>query len=1228
MLHQPPEKNNQKTEAKPGPKPFAQPDLHMSAARKPSWQEPPAKGLGQGTLSAMTGVFGGLLGGSKAGLSQLAQAVGHFAEPAKNTGRAAELPMAKGESLAEKARHTAGPVKMSAAQAMKVTHELAAEKTGAEKAAAKKPGGPKGSGMGFYQDFASVALSGITNNQDDAAGLDAAVTGEDIKHAEGYAAYGSNPIDYGNGFQSEGTKTPDGPLGGALDALNDVAAVTQYAAAADKAVKLNKGPDGKPQVQIDWAALGKMEVSADLGALGGQIKYDSPRQVADNGYATVLKDMKDKGLDPANKDQFVSLTGHSGGGQSSFYTALKLASEGYKNVSLVGVDMAITPHEREVLEAMGVKVTNITSHNVGSDGKRTDSEVGQGIQAGMGGGQNYYDLNVQRQQEASMTGRHSLANDPNVLTQVRFSQYLDSIGQHGNYSPTLFGDFMKATNQQGNKLNGVAADHNVLSTTIDQRGLPGPEANSTDPQKANNSIEKIINTLPVLGDKVNGWFDGIGNGIENKLDKVGDKAQSGISGFFGKLGSFFGGGANKVLDTVGRGIDNGLDKAGDVAESWLGHIPLVGGFLGKAANTGLDWLGDKIGGGFDRAGDKAQSGIEKGFNSVGNTIGGGVNTLIDGVGRGIGNVFDRIGDFAGAKVQGGIDKVVGGLQGVGIDLSQIKSLSGYGANNPSATRGWENLLTPPSEQSDPTKFQTVAVQGGEPAKVQNTYVEDFKNGIDAKLAGVKDLKPEQQQAVKDRLHNVSADTLAPVEMVAVDRALAGPNADRALSAYSDLIKMSEADPKAQERLNPEILAMLVTGVGDRRTESDRGQAGILGQRSARDAAQGLLNMSEEDFGQVQQLLSQAGKDKDGKPIPGADPAAEQALILKAIAARRDNVKEPTGAEKALEALGVPSKHSVAMQDLDTFAADIRGTKRDDLIRTTTLMDIDNVNTSNIDPTNIAQGNDQNSDNDGLYQRFDDSCTVAIAQVARAEADPVYARKVHKEGVSDPNPNNDAGTEQSTLLEKHGGVAVSRLGSQARSSLDQRIVAAQGDGSLSMAQTTALQRLVDKAPLLPGQEQQAQAALAVLRANNDGHPTDAEVEAMKANANKNSRGLTSGRLPLEDLAEDVTHLDYKDHDVQSGGGIGSHLAGIDDLLRDGQTVPFRADWTDGGAHAMMISDVRTGPDGTRSYLMTDPWTGATRFVPEADLKNGSFSANHFGGNPGDAVKVRVDQSQNP
>lgn len=692
----------------------------------------------------------------------LLKTFGHFAEKLVGGAGAALKAQAEGKPLSEQLSHVQGSVKMNAAQVVQVNRELAGEKQGFGKANAS--GGTqadkKSEGTGFYGGFASVALTGITNDQHEATKMDQDVTGDQTP--EGYAAYGNNPTDYRQNGASQlpDRRNPEGPFAGLagwlgqagqsinngldkagdkaaswlghipivgnwlgnkanqgldaignaignkagqaseavaaknegvadkLDIVNDVAAVTQYAAAADKAVSVVKGPDGKPKVDIDWKALEKTEVTADLGAMGGKFQYDNPKELADNGCAAILKDMADKGLKPEDKSQFVSITGHSGGGQSSFYTALKMADMGYKNISLVGVDMAMTPHQREILETMGVQVTNITSHNKESNGTNQESVVGQAVQFGMGGGQNYYDINVQRQLQTDPQGRHSLNNDPAVLTMVRYTQYLDSIGKHGQYNdPGNYNAFMKATGGQGDAAtlpdqNGKDREYRgsgpgqTVPTFIDQRGLPGPAANSTDPNQATNPVERIGNTLPILGQLVNGKIDGVGQGIGNAFDKAGDKASSWVSGLINKLGGAVGGAANNVIDGIGHGLYNDIDKTGDVAQALLGGIPLIGGCLGPMANQGIDALGEKIDHKIDQVGDRVEDRIGQAAAKAGNAAGGWVNTKIDQAGQGISNRFDKAGDWAGEKTHGLVGKLAGLAQGIGIDLSHIKSMEG------------------------------------------------------------------------------------------------------------------------------------------------------------------------------------------------------------------------------------------------------------------------------------------------------------------------------------------------------------------------------------------------------------------------------------------------------------------------------------------------------------------------------------------------------------------------
>lgn len=1218
-----------------------------------------------------------------------------------------------GATVAEQAAQVRGPVTMSAAQALDVAGQMAPD---GEEQRKKIQKANKGDG-GYQSPFVGIALSGIRNDQKEAEGISKEITGDQTPH--GYAAYGKNEKSYsgetgGDGIVSPGDKSPKGLGASEIDTANDVAAVTQYAAAAELGIKLtpNAKGDGKT-VSIDWAALEQMEVSADLGKLGGKIAYDNPAQVANNGYQAVMAEINERGGKPEDKNQFISLTGHSGGGQSSFYTALKLASEGYKNISLVGVDMAISPHEREVLEAMGVNVTNITSHNTDGD-KTSTSEVGDVIRVGMGGGQNFYDLNVERQGAGDPLKRHEIANDPNVATMVRYSQYLDSIGKHGAYSPEMYEQFLKDTNGKGNQVAGGVADQDLLSKVTDQRGLPGADQNSTGIGQGASFIEDCINLLGGKG--VTDAIQGAGQSINNTIDKAGDKAGSWVGGLFGKAGDFLGGLANKGLDALGSGVNaiggligngidkvgdlaqgaaglvgdgvswlggmankgldwlgggvsslggmvqNGLDGAGDTAKSWLGGIPLVGGLLGDVANTGLDllgsgvgtvsnwvgggldavgdlaqgagglvsdgvkWLGgaantgmDLLGGGIstlggwlgnglDKAGDAAQSGIGSIANTVGGWAGGLVNGGIDAIGNGIGGLFNLAGDFAGGAVRTLSGPLVHYLQGVGIDTSLIPGLDDFDGTNPSVQRGWKDKLSDPNDASKVQKIEVPGPEGNKQVAVPQSFASDFKDNIGGRLAAAPDLKPEQRELVQQHIADMPVDSVAPVEMAAVDRALRGPNGDRAMGAYADLIKMQASNPEAQQRLSPEIMAMLVSGVGDRRTDSDRGQSGIMGQRQARDAAQSLLNMSESDYADALTLLEQAGRDKDGKPIPGADPRAEQALILKALAARRDNVAPDPVTAEAAQQCGV-SKHDQAFNDIHQFASDIRGTPRADLIRTTTLMDIDDENTSTMDPNNLVANNDTRTDNDGLYQRYNDSCAPTTQQILRGEMDPVYALRRHRQGIDNADPDMEVAREQGDTLAKHGGDSTLRQGDHARNALGDQITKA----GLTAEQTQAVNDLATGGKLDPAQRQQAEEAIKQMRAQNGGHPTEGEIASMRANAaNPNSarRGVWQGDAAKE-LSNDVTHLDLKEQNVKPEG-IAPHLANVETALKDGQPVPFNVAWDHGGVHAMMLTDVRSDPSGSKTYLVTDPWTGATRWVGQKELTDGTWYKNKFDG----------------
>lgn len=218
------------------------------------------------------------------------------------------------------------------------------------------------------------------------------------------------------------------------------------------------------------------------------------------------------------------------------------------------------------------------------------------------------------------------------------------------------------------------------------------------------------------------------------------------------------------------------------------------------------------------------------------------------------------------------------------------------------------------------------------------------------------------------------DDPAKREAALIEKALTeGPNADRAKAAYDQINALRAAHPEAAERLTPEAVAMLLNGVADPRSDSTRGQAGVLGVDQVTAAAEALMAMPEETYHQFSETLDHAGQNKDGQPAEGADAGTEQALLLKALAARRNAMQ--AGGEGATKAAA----------ELVSFGDTIRGEKRDSLIASTTLIDIQD------DGTTI-------DNDDSLKQTYTRSCAPSVALMALGEMDPIFARNVHDKKV--------------------------------------------------------------------------------------------------------------------------------------------------------------------------------------------------------------------------------------
>jgi hypothetical protein len=506
--------------------------------------------------------------------------------------------------------------------------------------------------------------------------------------------------------------------------------------------------------------------------------------------------------------------------------------------------------------------------------------------------------------------------------------------------------------------------------------------------------------------------------------------------------------------------------------------------------------------------------------------------------------------------------------------------------------------TEKSTQTQATKDAFVA-KGGDAGKA------DPKAQVDAQMQRAK-VPEDQRNRINEHLKGLSGEALQR-ELSLLNNALASPNADRAVAAYDKLLGISKESKQAGERLTPELRESLVMGVANSRTSDATGVEGILGVRQAEEAARALVGMPQAHYDQTKALLEKAGTGKDGLPVPRSDAGAERALILKAVAARGDRLKE-SWTDSAAKWLGL-TKESEAdrtMKEIQGFAEDVRGLNRTELIRTTTALDVEAANTSTVDPNNLRANDDTAGDNDGLFQRWNDSCGPTTAQMTRAEADPIYARQLHKEGINDADPNSNSAKEQKEVLEKHGGKAVSRLGLQASAKLGGQLDAAQAAGELTGEQRTAVNKYVNNQPLSAAEQKKAEEGLAVLRKRDGGHPTAAEVDAMRANAGKSGNGMVLDKA-LKDITTQSTHIDYKTQWVGGSGVTDDTLKEFDERLTNGQDVPIRvSNSSNSGGHFMMISDVR-GEGDDRRYLVSDPWSGKTAWLSAEELKDPSKGA---------------------
>jgi len=396
----------------------------------------------------------------------------------------------------------------------------------------------------------------------------------------------------------------------------------------------------------------------------------------------------------------------------------------------------------------------------------------------------------------------------------------------------------------------------------------------------------------------------------------------------------------------------------------------------------------------------------------------------------------------------------------------------------------------------------------------------------AKLEGLSPDEVNRLQQILDSSPDFKADAALLKEVLTYWP----DNADRAVRTFMDLDQMRKAHP---DRITPDVVTSLVEGVAKSKSPGDEAEwEGVLGEASADRAAQALIAMPQGDYDAIKGMLNQAGT--GGNPVLD-DPGTERALILKAVAARAGQYENPTVND---------SQVRPETLEIETFANQIRGMDRDSLIFRTTTAAI----------------------GDTLEQRYSNSCAPTMAQMARAEADPIYAWKLHDENVDSPDLGGYIGDQQAQMMMDVGGDPVTP---QQLAMLDQM----SKQGGIAGATAKALEDALGK---------------------NGSNPE-----------------------PLvNQFVSDVTGRHYSFNSVDNS--VSARTAAVDQIAKlasQGVDVPIAVNWEErdalhpfgslvdrGVGHALVITDVR-GQGADQMFVVADP-SGKTYEVSRNDLIAGT------------------------
>ncbi|MBL8952957.1 MAG: hypothetical protein JNK82_19425 [Myxococcaceae bacterium] len=345
----------------------------------------------------------------------------------------------------------------------------------------------------------------------------------------------------------------------------------------------------------------------------------------------------------------------------------------------------------------------------------------------------------------------------------------------------------------------------------------------------------------------------------------------------------------------------------------------------------------------------------------------------------------------------------------------------------------------------------------------------------------------------------------------------------------------------------------------------------------------LVRSERERFSALLTKLPKPKQQQLHQLVKSVPAGAAQALMMKAASARARR-------------LGSDAR---ALLVLERFAAVLKSTLSTQLLVRASVLDLDSrKSTSNVDlspmwqkrgTVRVRPGDGAATDNDGLLQRFTATCGPTVIQMMRAQADPVLAFAITKEGLGRDAVTGVTARFQRELLEEFGGVAVGRRESWVMARLNNALARlGRPDRSLSAAN------------------------LAAVRAAYQGFPSDDDVKRVRAAViPKRDEGLGFEQFQkmLDRYVSPLTGARYAQTAPADGFARGQawrHLDAVERALKAGFDVPFGLCEP---AHWMLISAVR-GQAPARDLLVSDPDGGRTAWVNEKAFVDGSFAREPF------------------